>query len=80
MTGLGSIGKAMDIFLDRDMTLNQRIELLRRVLNDLAERSACLTDEGVIQISKQLDQLLNQFHAKEEWDYAEVAEKRPVAV
>jgi hypothetical protein len=69
----------MDI-LDRDMTLNQRIELLRRVLNDLAERKASLTDEGVIQISKQLDQLLNQYYAREDWDYPEVGGKRPVAV
>ncbi|MCC2683230.1 MAG: Spo0E like sporulation regulatory protein [Paenibacillaceae bacterium] len=69
------MGIVMDI-LDRDMTLNQRIELLRRVLNDFAERRASLTDEGVIQISKQLDQLLNQFHARGDWDTPKVGEKK----
>lgn len=50
--------------MDRTKIIEYKIEELRKLMYDIIDREGSLLSPNVIEVSKKLDKLLNQYNAK----------------
>ena len=53
--------------MDRKNILEYKIEKLRKLMYDIIDREGNLLSQNVIEVSKKLDKLLNEYESKVLW-------------